>query len=405
MLRDYQQKKVPEIVGTILRHGVAYLVGEMRTGKTLVSLYVASRITKKFCLFITTKGAISSIESDIKKSGLGLDIQVVNYEQMHKITRMPDFIIYDEAHKMGAFPVPSKRTKLARMKFAGVKTLLLSGTPSPESFSQLYHQFWVTGKGPWTEYRNFYAWAKSFVIPNKIYIGFGRQIADYSKTIPKVMKDFEPYRITMTRSEAENSAQSFGKIIESFHELPLPTECKEMIRELRRTRISRSVIADTASKLMMSIHQISSGTYIGSEGRKILSDFKVRYIKDKFAKKKIAIFYVFIAEGDLLKKHFPNWTDDPDEFKKGNKVFIRQIVSGREGIDLSTADDLIMFNISFSAVSYWQGRERPMAYNIGDKEVHWLFTDLGIEKKIYEVVSKKKNYTRKHFNERDFDTI
>jgi hypothetical protein len=35
-----------------------------------------------------------------------------------------------------------------------------------------------------------------------------------------------------------------------------------------------------------------------------------------------------------------------------------QIVAGREGVNLSTADALVFYNIDFSATSYWQARAR-----------------------------------------------
>jgi hypothetical protein len=111
---------------------------------------------------------------------------------------------------------------------------------------------------------------------------------------------------------------------------------------------------------------------------------------------------MFPAEGVMLKAMF-NWTDNPEEFNTStDKVFISQIQSGREGIDLRTADALVMLNIDFAAVSYWQVRERIQSK---DREtaakVYWIFSIGGIEQKIYKAVHGKKDYSLSYFR-KDF---
>jgi hypothetical protein len=57
-----------------------------------------------------------------------------------------------------------------------------------------------------------------------------------------------------------------------------------------------------------------------------------------------------------------------------------------------------MYNIDFSAVSYWQARARMQSKD-RTKEiiVHWIFADKGIEPRIYKAVSDKKDYTLSYF--------
>ena len=74
-----------------------------------------------------------------------------------------------------------------------------------------------------------------------------------------------------------------------------------------------------------------------------------------------------------------------------------QIVSGREGVKLSKADCLVFFNIDFSATSYWQARDRMSTIDRKQNDVYWIFSNFGLERKIYNAVSNKKNYTLKHF--------
>ena len=397
-LRPHQQTALKQVMHKLQTFGICYLAGEMRTGKTLVALHAASRIVKKGCiLFITKLLAKPDIQNQINQSGLDLNIVLINYEQLHKINFIPSFIIYDEAHCLGMFPKPAKKTKIARLKFIGIPSLFLSGTPSPESYSQLFHQFWITGRGPWEAYKNFYKWVKDYVNVKSIYIGSGRPILDYSDAKPIVVEQFKQYKVAMTQEQAGFN----GRIIEHIHAVETPEELKDIIHCLRKTRVYRplDLIADTGTRLMSFLHQLYSGTVITNEGERIqLFDHKIQYIKTAFSRKRIAIFYCFVAEGDMLRKHF-HCTSDPIEFANSKSlVFISQVVSGREGIDLSIADDLIFLNIPYSATSYFQAKARSQSINGGDKRVHWLFSVAGIENKIYNIIlNKKVSYTLSHF--------
>ena len=95
---------------------------------------------------------------------------------------------------------------------------------------------------------------------------------------------------------------------------------------------------------------------------------------------------------------------DLETFESTNKSIALQIVSGREGISLRQAEYLVYYNIDFSATSYWQSRDRMTTKDRPENEVFWIFTKGGIEKQIYRAVSKKKDYTLKHFK-RDLLTL
>jgi len=57
----------------------------------------------------------------------------------------------------------------------------------------------------------------------------------------------------------------------------------------------------------------------------------------------------------------------------------------------------VFFNIDFSATSYWQARDRMSTKDRLHNQVYWIFSIDGIESDIYKAVSKKKNYTVRHF--------
>jgi hypothetical protein len=165
------------------------------------------------------------------------------------------------------------------------------------------------------------------------------------------------------------------------------------------------VLADTEVKLQQKLHQIYSGTVkleSSIDGRSAIcfDNSKVTFIRQHFAGQKIAIFYKFIAEGIMIRAHIGrDITDDPQEFNNStDKVFICQIQSGREGINLATADCLVMYNIDFSSLSYWQSRARLQTKDrTMPAKVYWVMAENGIEQKVYDRVIEKKDYTLSYF--------
>ena len=106
----------------------------------------------------------------------------------------------------------------------------------------------------------------------------------------------------------------------------------------------------------------------------------------------------------MFKAQFQTWTNDPMKFNEAdNLVFLGQIQSSREGINLSSADCLIFFNIDFAAVSYFQAKDRLTSKDrTKENVVYWIFSEGGIEEQIYQSVMNKRDYTLSMFR-RDFE--
>ena len=182
--REYQKKIIQNGVNVIRKSRFLYLAMEVRTGKTLTSLGIADKIKSKNVLFITKKKAIPNIEGDYELLNPNYTLKVINYESLHKI--IPDKVSYDtiildEAHGMGAFPKPSKRAKQVKQLIQkhSAFVILLSGTPTPESYSQMYHQVFGIPNNPFREYANFYRFARDYVVITSKKIN-GYNINDYS---------------------------------------------------------------------------------------------------------------------------------------------------------------------------------------------------------------------------------
>jgi hypothetical protein len=401
-LRDYQIDIANRGLEVINEFGLVYLAMQVRTGKTLTSLLLANKLSVEHVLFVTKKKAISSIQDDFKLSGYVYKLDIINFESVHKCQNIYDLIIIDEAHSLGQYPIPSERTKALKELCKGKSVIYLSGTPTPESFAQIFHQFWVSDKSPFADHKNFYSWHKHYGIPKKKFV-FNRELADYSHVKTELM-ECEINHLFLTYTQQEAGFESL--VQEAILYVPMSGKVKWAIDKITKDKLFRTkdgeiVVADTAVKEMQKVHQICSGTVKKDDGNAIIfDDTKANFIKERFKDQKIAIFYKYIAEGLLLKATFKNNFDDPQEFNKagGDAVFISQVQSGREGINLSTAHALVMYNIDFSAVSYWQSRARMQTKDrtIASK-VFWIFTVGGIEERIFNMVQLKKDFTLRHF--------
>tara|TARA_R100001443_G_scaffold25254_2_gene38017 strand:+ start:469 stop:1701 length:1233 start_codon:yes stop_codon:yes gene_type:complete len=400
-LRPYQKKIVTQGVDLVTRYGFCYLAMEVRTGKTLTSLSICQRLKVVNALFITKKKAISSIESDMQKLGEPFKLTVINYESLHKVDLVNiDMIICDEAHGMGAFPKPSKRALQVKKLIEKNKpyVMLLSGTPTPESYCQMYHQVYGIPNNPYKKYKNFYRFCDDYVNVKERIINSLR-IRDYSNGLLTILDEMKPYTISYSQKEAGFVVKTEEKILE----VQMKPETYNLATRLKKDLVVQGkeevILADTPVKLMQKLHQIYSGTIIFESGNSMVVDnSKAEFIKRKFKNKKIAIFYKFKKELDVLKETFlESITTDIGVFKDTNKNIALQIVSGREGISLRHAEALVYFNIDFSATSYWQSRDRMTTKNRMYNKIYWVFSNKGIEKKIYKAVVKKKDYTLKHF--------
>lgn len=398
-LRDYQSEIAQRANQILSNKNIVYLAMEVRTGKTATSLEIARLYGSKRVLFLTKKKAIRSIENDYRDFGFSehFDITVMNDESMHKLEDINyDLIIHDEHHRFGAFPKPGIHTKMYKQMFAFKPMIFLSGTPSPESYSQIYHQFWVSAYSPFKHYVNFYRWADDYVNKYQRNIN-GILINEYDKGIEqKIMSAVSEYMITFQQKQAGFSTE----IEEEILHIAMSDTTKNIIKKLERDLVVEGkdevILADTPVKLMQKIHQLCSGTVKFESGNSMVIDTtKAEFIKSKFDTLKIGVFYKFKEELNALKQVFGDeLTTELNDFDNGDfKVIALQIVSGREGISLKNADYVVFYNIDFSATSYWQARDRMTTMSRKFNKVYWIFSEGGIEDKIYETVKAKKKFT------------
>ena len=292
--RDYQTDIIGKGIKILKAHRFVYLAMEVRTGKTLTSLGICQRLGVKKVLFITKKKAISSIENDYNLLSPDFDCTVINYESLHKLDRKGwDLIVADEAHGMGAFPKPSGRAKKFKefIFHSNPYVILLSGTPTPEAYSQMYHQVYSIPNNPFRHHKSFYKFAREYINVTKLKVG-GMFVNDYSRGSEKIIEEMKPYTIRFSQKDA-------GFVVETQEhtlEVDMEPATHELIKKLKKDLVVEGkeevILADTAVKLMTKVHQLCSGTIKFESGNSMVLDLtKAKFIKNKFAGQKIGIFY------------------------------------------------------------------------------------------------------------------
>lgn len=406
-LRNYQTRIANDANDRLQRFKIVCLFMEVRTGKTLTALETCKLFGAKKVLFITKLKAFTSIENDYWDFTYtqNFDLIIINRESLHKVESNDfDVVIIDEVHGYTSYPKPSKYFKDVKDRFGYIPMIMLSGTPTPESYSQYYHLFGLSNHSPFKEYSNFYKWANEFVNITIKHLGYA-QVKNYSDANKKKFWYLIRHQIlTFTQQEAGFTTEVKENVLKVQMQPITYAITKKLVKDLVVTsKTGKQIIADTGVKLQQKLHQLFSGTIKYEDGTsQVIDNSKAVFIREKFKSKKIAIFYNFKAELEMLKETFgADLTTDLNEFNTTYKNIALQIVSGREGISLSKADYLIFMNIQFSAVSYFQAKDRLTTMSRKSNNVYWIFSEGGIEEKIYKRVQSKLDYTYENFK-KDF---
>jgi len=404
-LRPHQIKFSKKILEVLNTYKIAYLAGEVRSQKTLTALEASRLYGASKVIVITKKKAIPSILSDYKNFGFDYEIVVINYESLHKLDNYDcDLVIYDESHSLSGFPKPSVRTKLCKKLFFNVPCILMTGTSAVESYSQYYHQFFVSAYSPFSRYKNFYKWAKDFVdvwerkLPT-------HSIKVYDRAnVEKIDKILKPYMVVMTQQDAGFEV----KINEHYLNVKTPWPITEAVKELLKNKVIKGkkgyIFGDTPAKLQSKVHQIYNGHCIiehvnGETSNFIFSDYKVEFIKERFKQDKIVIMYYYQNELKMIESVFGEAvTTDIDEFNTTDKSFALQ-QNTTEGINLSKADALVYLNLGFSGKNWIQSRDRMTVMGRKDNNIYVICESDGITENILKAVTKKKNFNSRLFKQ------
>lgn len=421
-LRQHQIEAVDQARRVIGQHGVVYLACEMRVGKSMMALALADAVGAGRVLFVTPKAAMASAKGDFEAMGLDYELTVINRESLHKIA-VPrggfDMVVQDESHRDGKLGKPSKSAKDLK-KIPRKWTVLMSGTPSVETASQLFHQFWTTnGRGPWGAYSTFYKWHKDFGVSKQKRIAGGQMVNDYTEVRPEVLEHVGKYTVTMTQSEA--GFKHAADVVPVRVDDP---EAVEWGKRFARDGIYRHwgandeyvVLGENPAAVLQKQHMYIGGTLVSDEGdivkaREAADVPKLGMLTRRLAKDRqyfVSTNYVyergFIA-GEL-EEHGFNVILDPDEFMElagtdTPAVLVGSGISLAEGVDLSwMTGSMVVYSQNWSGAKWLQLLERQNNWKRDRPiKVYVLLVRDSVDEMIFDAVQGKRNFNATVYKE------
>lgn len=406
-LREVQKRIIKESIEKLEKYGVVYIAAEMRVGKTLASAYIADMMTpENATIFVCTPlKVIEAFAKAFKDIGIrNKNVVIVNPENLHKIlTLKPYFSIIDEAHsfgKIGGLGVRGRQLK--RIVPYSKYVILMSGTPTPESEAQIYNQFKITGRGPFSHYRDFYAFARHYVRATSKYVSQNRVVTEYKEELtPGAIKEaWNDYKVVAVAEEAG---------IYTKHNFIIDTiEAPPIVKKVFNNVVNDNVVVfddgykvsiNNASQRMHATITTACGMLYDTESDKThyLSDYKIRHIISKYSQGRTVIFYYYVGHEPLFKKFgIQTYIDD----RSRPDMVALQVYRYSHGVSLKDYDRIVYLQPVYSNKHMIQSiRRADDPYN--DKvDVIFVMSDLGIEKAIFDIVMEKNDrFQAHHFEE------
>lgn len=397
-LYDYQQKAVQSAMERLSKYKWVYLAMDMRTGKTPVSLSIAKQLGCSNVLVIyPNKNVEKAFIQMAKTLDVSIDTSSNHPATIEKfIGNKYDCIIIDEAHNFKAYPKPSGRAMKVRElvdKCDNPYIILLSGTPYPEGYSDLYHQLWSIKK---ETHKNFYVFAKEYVNVKEKRVAGGNLIKDYSDCSKEYYDRLKEYFIVVSRAEA--GIQTTKNIViekvamkESEH---IASKIDGGILDVG----GKQIVIDSIVKELQLMRQLCGGVIYDNDGRYMfVDDSKVKRLREIIESgkyRKVLVFYYYQAEREMIMRELNDIMIDSVELSRNSdKHLLLQMVSGREGVTFAEADAIIYYSLDFSAVTYLQSQERATIRGKEKVDVIYLFSSIGFDELVFKQLQKKKRYT------------
>jgi hypothetical protein len=302
---------------------------------------------------------------------------VLNYDKAARSERLllawkAQTIVCDESHYLKA-PQSGRGKALRKLCWAAPRVRLLTGTPAPNSFADLWGQLSCLNKdkyGTWAQYRYQYLICDS-VFPSRI-LGHRNEVDLQTKMLPDVM---------FVRREDVFGPDSY-QVVE--RQVPLPKKARAMYDTLVSQWMTDApeVRADHVLKRMIRLQQITAGFCPDEQGKKHdIHDAKVEAVMADLegivaSGEKAVIFHKFRWESEryyqeaqklgciVLKMNGDSSIAEREEAvrvmreSKSPVVLVAQIQTAGIGISLAEATHALFVSQSFSFTDEEQARDR-----------------------------------------------
>lgn len=321
----------------------------------------------------------------------------------------PDLVVFDEAHRLKS-PTSKQSKAAAKIGEVAGSVLLLTGTHITKSPLDVFGQFRAMNKKVFGD--NWYA----FKFTYGIWGGFGKyQLRGY-RNLKSLVLRVRQHSFRITKDQCLDLPPKLFETVPvtlSSKAMNIYTQmAKEMIVELEETQATAAIVLVK----LLRLSQITSGFIKDVDGNiQVFDDSKLNTCLDLLEDlleedHKVVIFCRFIQDIELLRDQMikkkigyvilsgnvpgPQRDSLIDKFQTNpeTKVFIAQIHTGSEGIELTAADAVIYYSMDYSALHYWQSQDRVHRPGQTKKVTYYhLVVPRTIDQVVLSVLKEKKN--------------
>ncbi len=407
-LKDYQVTAVTKML-THNKFGIFLGTG---TGKTLIAItFLLSRGIRTRTLIVTPKKVIDQYKSQLDKYIPGNNIDVINYESVHKYSNnMYDCVILDESHKVKNYTSNVNRVLRTITKNA-CYVFLFTGTPQDAKRSEIFPQLaildekYMPGK---TRFINRYFHLDDYYNPRSEKKQFSKELTAVIEAVTWGKKSEEVIQLS----------PEHHTVIECEH----PGENYDTLAKHRILRLDNlDVVADNKAILRTKLRQISSGHVTGitpdtnETVRVLLNNTKYIKLQALITTLPSAIIYTeYDMDMEIVVKclvdtgktfgcisgstHNPQEIID-DFLNKRIEFLVMQNKSGNAGLDLTCTYNMIFYTLPESHIVFTQCKARIQRLGqTNDCNYYYLLCKNTVEEDIYyKALTKKKSYSDKLF--------
>lgn len=393
---------------------VAYYL-DMGLGKTFVGSEKLKELNANHNLIICQKSKIKDWYEHCKtyycnyntiiysKSRLipNNSIIIINYDLVWRrleLLELKDFtLMLDESSCIKN--EKSKRSKFI-LKLKPTNVILLSGTPCSGKYEELYSQCQLLG---WNISKKAF-WDTYIQTRNMNVNGFKIPIVIGYKNVDRLKAKLREYgAVFMKTEEVLTLPEQMDNIVK--------VESTKEYKKFKKNRLVEidevELVGDTTLNNMLYQRQLAA--MYNNNKYEALSDI-LQSTEDR-----VLIFYNFTQELDVIKKICKKLdkpvsvvngkTKDLRNYEsKDNSVTLLQYQAGAMGLNLQLSNKIIYFSLPLSSELFEQSKKRT--HRMGQKRTcmyYYLITDGTIEEKIFDVLSMRRDFTNKLFEEMDYE--
>ena len=328
-------------------------------------------------------------------------IVIINYDLVWRrveLLNLKDFtLILDESSYIKN--ETSKRTKFI-LKMKPKNVILLSGTPCSGKYEELYSQCKLLG---WNISKKAF-WDNYIITKNMEVNGFKIPIVIGYKNVDRLKVKLRQYGAVFKKTE---EVLTLPEQLDNIVNIKSTKEYKKFKKDRLVTINNQELVGDTTLTNMLYQRQLAA--MYNPNKYEILGEL-LESTEDR-----VLIFYNFTGEMEDIKKLCKKLkkpvsvvngkTKNLKNYEtKDNSVTLLQYQAGAMGLNLQLSNKIIYFSLPLSSELFEQSKKRT--HRLGQKRTcmyYYLITEKTIEKKIFDVLGTRRDFTNRLFEELEED--